>query len=205
MSPGRTAALSDGIIAIAATLLVLEIHPPDPASPDIWRALADEWPSYLAYVISFLTIGIIWVNHHRLLDAVVSVDQTLLFLNLLLMMVVAFIPFPTGFLAQSFREGQGESAAAVLYGAVLLAIGCVFALTWLYLARTTSLLIDPGRSRTSLRRSLTGPVAYAIAILTAFFTPLLSVALYAAIALYFVRPGWKSRPAEAASSDDASS
>lgn len=189
MTVSRTAALSDGIIAIAATLLVLEIRHPDPSSDHLWRALWHEWPAYLAYVISFLTIGILLVNHHVLYDAMTSIDRSILFLNLVLMMLIAFIPFPTGFLAEAFRERDGESVATILYGATMFSIALVFTLTWRYLKSHRSLLIDPDSVDRRLRRSFFGPVAYAAATAIAIVAPLLAVGLFAALALYFVLPG----------------
>jgi uncharacterized membrane protein len=99
VSSARLEAFSDGVLAIAATLLVLELHVPD-AGQDLGAALLAQWPSYAAYAVSFATIGIIWVNHHALFVHVRQVDRTLLFLNLLLLMVVSLIPFPTAILGR---------------------------------------------------------------------------------------------------------
>ena len=191
MSTDRTGALSDGIFAIAATLLVLEIHAPDPASPQLWQALAAEWPAYLSYVISFATLGIVWVNHHALLHALVRVDRSVLFLNLLLLMIVGFVPFPTGFLAAAYREEAGQQVATLLYGGTMLAMASAFALIWTHVVLRTpdSIHLTPHEARARLRRSWVGPALYAIATLVAVASPSLSLALFAAIALYFVLPG----------------
>jgi len=191
MTTDRTEAFSDGVFAIAATLLVLEIHAPDPASARLWQALADEWPAYLGYVISFATLGIVWVNHHALLDGLARLDRTVLFLNLLLLMIVGFVPFPTGFLADAYREGVGQQTATLAYGGVMLAMATTFALTWTYVAiRAPALLaLDPRHAQQRMRRSWSGPVVYAAAMASALFSPPLALALFALIALFFVLPG----------------
>src|SRR5215470_9469621 len=97
VSAGRLEAFSDGVLSIAATLLVLELHVPE-SGDNLGAALLAQWPSYAAYVVSFITIGIIWVNHHQLFALVRRVDRTLLFLNLALLMVVSVLPFPTAIL-----------------------------------------------------------------------------------------------------------
>lgn len=194
MTTDRTGAFSDGIFAIAATLLVLEIRAPDPATPEVWRALAAEWPAYLGYAISFATLGIVWVNHHALLGALARVDRTLLFLNLLLLAIVGFVPFPTGFLADAFREGAGQRVSAILYGATMLALATAFALNWAYVAtRAPGLLALPqAEARRRMRRSWAGPAAYAVAIGVAVVNPLLALGVFALIALAFVHPGSRS-------------
>ncbi len=114
---GRVEAFSDGVIAIAITLLVLEIKidPADFADP--WRALADEWPSYLAYVTSFLTIGGVWLAHHGLFTSIKAVDPVLMRLNILILMTVSFLPFPTGLMADALTASRSsERVAVIVYG-----------------------------------------------------------------------------------------
>ena len=113
----RVEAFSDGVFAIAITLLVLEIGI-DPANFDhLWRALADEWPSYLAYVTSFLTVGGVWLAHHRLYSHLRYVDPMLMRLNILVLMAASFLPFPTSLLAEAFDVStSAERAAVVVYG-----------------------------------------------------------------------------------------
>lgn len=103
---GRVEAFSDGVFAIAITLLILEIKVPEGAGEHLWTALGAQWPSYAAYVVSFLVIGIMWANHHTVFGYVARVDRTLLFLNLLLLLVVAALPWPTALLAEYLREGR---------------------------------------------------------------------------------------------------
>lgn len=191
MTTDRAGALSDGIFAIAATLLVLEIHAPDPATPELWRALAQEWPAYLSYAISFATLGIVWVNHHALLDALARVDRTVLFLNLLLLGIVGFVPFPTGFLADAFRVGEGQRVATLVYGGTMLAMATAFALSWTYVVtRAPELLEQPQvAARRRMGRSWVGPAIYAVAMIVAVASPSLALLLFALIALYFIHPG----------------
>jgi uncharacterized membrane protein len=191
MTTERTGAFSDGIFAIAATLLVLEIHAPDPATSELWQALAQEWPAYLGYAISFATLGIVWVNHHALLDALTRVDRTVLFLNLLLLAIVGFVPFPTGFLADAFRAGEGQRVATIVYGGTMLAMSTAFSLTWTYVSTRAPELLElplPEAWR-RMKRSWIGPTIYAVAVLVAVVSPSLALVLFALIALYFIHPG----------------
>ena len=105
MRTDRTETFSDGVFAIAITLLVLEIRTPV-HSEDLWHDLGQLWPSYVGFVVSFFTIGVIWVNHHSQFERFVRADRTLLFLNLLLLFWVAFIPFPTALVAEYLRDGS---------------------------------------------------------------------------------------------------
>src|SRR5262245_3604640 len=114
MDTTRLETFSDGVFAIAATLLVLEIGVD--TSDDLGQALLDIWPSYLAYVTSFLIIGIIWINHHHCVSLMDHVDRPFLLLNTLLLLVVAFIPFPTKLVAE-FLQREGERPAAYAYAA----------------------------------------------------------------------------------------
>jgi uncharacterized membrane protein len=119
---GRLEAFSDGVFAIAITLLVLEISIPEEEFGDLWRAIADQWPSYLAYVTSFLTIGGLWLVHHGIFRRMRSADLSVLYMNLLLLMLVSFLPFPTGLMADGLGNDDAERAAVISYGVVLLAI-----------------------------------------------------------------------------------
>ena len=106
MPKSRTEAFSDGVFAIAITLLIIEVRVPDSQSGELGRDLANQWPSYAAYLVSFVIIGIIWVNHHDIFERITTVDRPLLFLNLLLLLTVAFLPFPTARLGQYIRQGE---------------------------------------------------------------------------------------------------
>jgi uncharacterized membrane protein len=133
MDTRRAEAFSDGVFAIAITLLVLGLHLPGPGPQDhsLTYQLVHAWPQYFAYVVSFLTIGIMWMNHHTLLAHVNRVNRPLLVLNLLLLMGVVAIPFPTELVAQHLRDAGG-TAAAVTYGLVMIVISFGFAGIWIY-------------------------------------------------------------------------
>jgi uncharacterized membrane protein len=121
----RMDAFSDGVFAIAITILVLEIKVPSDLN-HLSRNLEHEWPAYLAYVTSFLTIGGVWIAHHRLHSRLRFIDATMVRLNLLLLMITAFLPFPTAILAEALRAPEDTAATAVvLYGATVLVIELV--------------------------------------------------------------------------------
>lgn len=125
---GRLEAFSDGVFAIAATLLVLEFSVGTAGGRDLGSALLHLWPAYLAYVTSFVTIGIIWINHHYCVETMARADRTLMFLNLLLLLTVAFLPFPTRLVAEYLRK-DGEQAAVYAYDATFVLMAIVYN-TW---------------------------------------------------------------------------
>lgn len=138
MKPGRTEAFSDGVFAIAATLLVLEIHVPV-ANGNLLSALIRAWPAYASYGVSFLTIGIIWMNHHAIFNHLRHIDRPLGVLNLLLLLLVALIPFPTALLATYLQTGHDEAVAGAVYGVIMTIMGVVFWLdVGLYLAERSA-------------------------------------------------------------------
>jgi len=194
MRTNRLEAFSDGVLAIAITLLILEISVPHARGEDLLDALARQWPSYAAYIVSFLTIGIMWVNHHALFDHVHTVDRGLLFVNLFLLMVIAFIPFPTALLAEYLRNSDGGRVAGVIYCLTYLVVGVGFVSLWGYLRRHPELrrpeLTDDGIAR-AVRRSWRGPFAYLVAALVALLSPYAALAVCGAVAIYFV---WPTRP-----------
>jgi hypothetical protein len=124
VTKNRLEAFSDGVLAIAITLLVIEIHPPEIGEGEtLAHALWQQWPSYVAYLVSFLTIGVIWLNHHRIFDQVARVDGPLLLLNLNLLWT-ALIPFPTAVVAEHLQDGdEAARTASALYCGVLLVMG----------------------------------------------------------------------------------
>jgi uncharacterized membrane protein len=185
----RLEAFSDGIFAIAATLLVLEITVPHLEEPgQLGQALLDLWPSYLAYATSFLTIGIMWVNHHSVIRQLREADHRFLFINLGLLMLIAFVPFPTILLADYAWGGNGE-AAALAYGITLTITAVFFNLLWRYAAWNHRLLrhdADPVEVSGISRAYLPGPFMYGGATLVALVSPEASAALYLAIAAFYV-------------------
>ena len=181
---GRLEAFSDGVFAIAATLLILDVHR---AGGSVSHGLLHAWPSYTAYAISFMTIGIIWVNHHTVLAQIGRVDRTFMFINLALLMVVAFSPYPTRVLADTLRNGS--NAAAFDYGATFVLMSITYAALWFYAIRGGRLLAadaDPKTVSGISRSFRPGTAMYAAAMLSSLISAYLAVALYGAIALFYM-------------------
>ena len=169
MSTNRLEAFSDGVIAVAITLLVLNLGVPDPAStPHLAHTLGTKWPEYAAYAISFLTIGIIWLNHHAMIGRLREADHTILLLNLVLLLTIGVLPFATDLMATYLRAGSGEHLAAAIYAGSFLLMGVAFAtLNRHILFDKVHLLatsLPPERRRTILARSVSGLVPYAVAV-----------------------------------------
>jgi TMEM175 potassium channel family protein len=182
---GRLETFADGVLAIAATLLILDVH--RTADSDVASSLVHAWPSYLAYAISFLTIGIIWVNHHTVMKQIDRVDRTFLFLNVIFLMVVAFSPFPTRVLAETLRDGS--KAAAFAYGLTFTAMAVTYGALWFYAATGRRLIAPSADQRvvSGISRSFApGSIIYGLATLSSLVSAYLAVALYAAIALFYV-------------------
>jgi uncharacterized membrane protein len=189
MTTGRLEAFSDGVFAVAITLLIFNVQVPRVADVEVARALLDQWPSYASYAVSFLTIGIIWVNHHGLFHRVHRIDRNLLFLNLLLLMVVAFLPFPTSLLAGYILGHQAASIAAAVYGVTMLLLSLAFIATWGYVSFNHGFLatpVDPDSARARLPWFGLGLFGYVLAITLAFVSAPLSLALYAIVAIYYL-------------------
>jgi uncharacterized membrane protein len=181
----RLETFSDGVFAIAVTLLILEVRVD--RSGSLAHDLVAAWPSYLAYVISFLTIGIIWVNHHTVFGQIGRVDRTFLFVNVLFLMAVAFIPFPTSLIAEHLGEEEA-TPAAFTYGLTLTVTAVCFSALWFYAVRAKLLRsdADPATVAGISRSYLPGAPLYLTATLLALVLPNLSVAMYAGIALFYV-------------------
>jgi uncharacterized membrane protein len=188
VSTNRTEAFSDGVFAIAATLLVLELKIPHAEAGGLLGALLERWPSYATYAVSFLTIGIIWVNHHAILDRVKTVDRPLLFINLVFLMVVAAIPFPTALLADYLREGHDERLAAAIYGGTMWMMGLAICAVWAYVIRGGLLHqeVDRNLAQRSLRIFALGIPAYPLGIAASVLSAKLGLAVYALIALFYM-------------------
>ncbi len=188
----RLETLSDGVIAIAATLLVLDLGHLEPtANQTVLDAVLHEWPALLAYVYSFAVIGLIWVAHHSMFERISSVDRPLLFLNLGLLMVIGFIPWPTSVLSDFIDAGGANAAwATALYSLTMTVIGLLFMAMWWHLARHPEHTIDTvteAQLRRSLKFSLVSPLVYGSTILLAFVSPYLCLVVYAALSAYFAR------------------
>ena len=190
MSTARLEAFSDGVLAIAITLLVLDLHVPVARNGGLWHALVTQWPAYASYVVSFLIIGIIWVNHHAVFQQIARTDRTLLFLNVLFLMTVAFIPFPTAVLARYLRHsGSNEHVAAAVYSGAMMLMGITFGSLWLYASRRRR-LVRPGLSDAELsgltRSFLLGTPLYALAIGVAFINATACLLLNGALAFFYM-------------------
>jgi uncharacterized membrane protein len=196
MSTSRVEAFSDGVFAIAITLLVLEIHVPTGHGDDLWHALGQEWPSYVGYVLSFVTIGIIWVNHHAIFHDLARVDRTLLFINLFLLMSVAFIPFTTALMADYLKENQGQDVATAIYSASLLLMAWGFTAINVYLYTHQQLGQGPlsgAERRQRVVRNILGQLAYIAAIGLAFLNAYVSIAVCAFVAVGYIPDRWTRR------------
>jgi len=183
----RLEAFADGVFAIAATLLILDVTADAPGH-GLSHALEHSWPQYAAYAVSFLTIGIIWVNHHACFEQIGRADRRFLFIQVGFLACVAFIPFPTRLVAEHLRDG-GLRAAAIAYGVTLVATAIGFAIFWFYAALGGRLLrpdADPRVVSGISRSYIPGAPSYAIATLVALWSPHAAVALFAAIAIFYV-------------------
>jgi uncharacterized membrane protein len=186
----RLETFSDGVFAIAITLLVLELDVPTETHGDLWHALLQQWPSYLAYLISFAVIGIIWVNHHGILALVARVDRPLLYLNLLLLLAVAGIPFPTALVAEHLQSpGIDAKVAAAVYGGWAVLVAVSFNLMWRWIVHDRSLIhqhIDLAALRANTRRFSLGVVIYPLTVGIAFLSPVWALAVHGLLAIYYV-------------------
>jgi len=184
------------VLSIAATLLVLELHVPD-GTQDLGAALLAQWPSYAAYVVSFATIGIIWVNHHQLFVHVRHVDRTLLFLNLALLMVVSLIPFPTAILGRFASAERDSHLAAAVYGGLMILMSVAFTALWRHVTADPNLLahhLDPRRARQESALFSAGLLAYVAGVGLAFISAQLSLLVYGLVALFYVFPWLPEAP-----------
>jgi uncharacterized membrane protein len=193
MDSRRAESFSDGVFAVAVTLLVINLLPIAIKMPLNTQALLNHttWPVYVSYVVSFLTIGIMWMNHHALFAMIRRVDRPVLVLNLLLLMGVVAIPFPTALIADHLTETSGAPVAAVTYGLVMLWVSASYLAIWTHIARQPHRLGRRGLARPrdvwQDVRFNGGSVGYVAAILFgAFGLPYVSVALYGLIAVYYM-------------------
>jgi len=187
METGRVEAFSDGVFAIAITLLILAVGIEQAlAEGDLGEQLLDLWPAYLAYAVSFLTIGIMWVNHHAVFRHFASVDRPLLLINILLLMMVAFTPFPTRVVAEHAHGGADRRAAALLYGITMTLTAICFFAVWMYGSRR---LLRPDADRREVsgitRSYLPGTPMYAAATLLALASPIASLIVFGVLAVFY--------------------
>ena len=193
MSINRLEAFSDGVLAVAITLLVLNIHVPDPDTTDnLLHALLTQWPAYVAYVTSFITIGIIWINHHVMISRLRQADHAILTLNLMLLLSIGVLPFSTDLAASYLKHGSGQHLAVAVFSGSFLVMSIFFALLNRHILLRKGHFLDPPLSdvqrRAILTRSLAGLVPYVIATALAPVSAYLSVFICAAIAVYYALP-----------------
>ncbi len=187
----RIEAFSDGVFAIAITLLVLDLKPPPEFEHGLWRALLHEWPQFAAYLTSFFIIGIMWVNHHSMFRAIVSSDRILMFFNLLLLLWTSLLPFPTSLVAEHLRDGGTNAAVAeAVYSANLTLAAIAFSLIWMHAVRGGRLIAAPlGDSRAewrSIGRFSVGTFLYGATIGISFLSAGAALAVQFALALYYL-------------------
>ena len=204
MNKSRVEAFSDGVFAIAITLLVLTI-----AQPTDYRILRhqllDRWPSLAAYVVSFLIIGIMWVNHHSIFSHFERIDRGLFYLNMLLLMTITFLPYPTGVLGVALAKRQGTETAAVVYGVTMAVNAFAWAGLWLYGSHKRRLLRDsfPESERALATLLFTiGVVIYVLAVGVAFWNAYVFLGLQAAVAVYYALDPVSRRPGPGKRSED---
>lgn len=190
MTTDRLETFSDGVIAIAITLLILEIRVPEAAPGHLGKALLEQWPSYAAYAVTFAVLGIMWVNHHRIFHMLKAVDRPLLFINLLLLMFIAAFPFPTALLAEYLdAPGRDAQLAAAVYSAMATGSALAFNVMWRWIVRKGDLLhdhISVENLRRGTKRFTLGLIVYPIAIGMSFVSAPLTLALHALTAIYYV-------------------
>jgi len=188
MTRARLEAFADGVFAIAATLLIIDVGLPSSLHGSLRSELLALWPQYFAYVVSFVTIGIMWVNHHRVMRQLERIDEPFVFLNLGLLLGIAFVPFPTRVLAEFVRTDNGN-AAAVLYGVTMTVIAVFFGSIWLYAVYGGRLLhpdADPRMVSGITRSYAPGVPIYAFATLVGLVSAEASALLYGLFALFYM-------------------
>ncbi len=190
LSTGRMEAFSDGVFAIAITLLVLDISVPPGSEQNLLEAVRGEWPSYLAYFVSFSTIGAVWLGHNTITEYLDRADAVLLRLNLLLLLVVSFLPVPTSLLAEYIGDDRPERVAVTIYGVNLLLASVLVSVLWRYALREN--LIRPDATDEEVQvlthRLTPGLAGYVVLIALGLFAPLAAVAGYLIIAFYLILP-----------------
>jgi uncharacterized membrane protein len=187
----RIEAFSDGVFAIAATLLILEVKIPSPGAGDLSLQLIRQWPSYVSFVISFAFIGIMWINHHRLFTHIRRSDNVLLVLNLLLLLGVTAVPFPTAVLAAHLGQ-RDQRAALMLYNGTYLFIAIFFNLLWRHAVSKNRHLLGADVNVETVdhitRQYVFGPVLYLVCFALAWVSVPASLLLNVALAGFFALP-----------------
>lgn len=207
MKSRRAESFSDGVFAVAITVLVFNLLPiaGDTAHKLTAGTLLAHWPSYLAYVVSFLTIGIMWLNHHTMLSALSRVDRPVLVLNLVLLMGVVAIPFPTALVAAHLNDGSGGKVAAFTYGLVMIAISVGYGATWVYVAahqRELGALRTVRVPTLSTVRFTAGNLGYVAGTLIALAAPVAALIIFGLLAVYYLFEHLPADPGDGESGED---
>lgn len=187
---GRVEAFSDGVFAIAITLLILEIKVPHDVAPgELGTALLHQWPSFLAFLASFFTIGVMWMNHHRLFTLIGAADEALIAINLLLLLGITWVPFPTALLAGHLTTPNNR-VAGVVYSATFFTMSLVFQLLWQYATRRSGIILPEKTEEAQqiARQYIWGPLFYFAAILIALWNGTAVLIWSALVAIYFAIP-----------------
>ncbi len=190
----RVEAFSDAVMAIVMTLMAVELlQVPSPGEgEELIEALGHEWPAYLAYTISFLIVGQVWITHHNMWRYIARVDQVLLFMNLMLLMFVAVIPFGAALQAENLTGNSTEQRlTAAIYVGAILGEALFFSLSWRWACHRELLVdeMDHALAKAIARRYLIGPALYLVAFATVFINPVLSLVLYCLLIFVYVFPG----------------
>lgn len=205
----RLEAFSDGVFAIAVTLLVLDIGVPIASAQDPLPALLEQWPSYLTYIVSFATIGALWLGHSIITEYLDHADAVLIRLNLLLLLLVSFLPFPTRLLGEYISREESERVAVTVYGLTLIAASGALSLVWRYAIRERLISddVDDVELMTLTRRLTPGLAGYVVLIVVGLVLPIVALIGYLAVAAFFlipIRPRGRRRIGEAPPGSPAS-
>jgi uncharacterized membrane protein len=203
---GRIEAFSDGVFAVAITLLVFDLKVPLPSALEsisvggLGKALYQQWPSYLAFVTSFATILIMWVSHHSIFKLVDKSDKPFLFANGLLLMLVTVVPFPTSLVSEYLTTPAAATACAV-YAGIFVVINLAYNLLWWIIThhRLLKPAISPGQVRVLTRNLLLGFPAYLLATLLAFLSPYVTIAICSGLWIFWAFTSFENNPITTAS------
>ena len=209
MPKNRVEAFSDGVIAVAITLLALDLPIPDPETThDLAATLGRHWPSFAAFAVSFLTIGIVWINHHAMLRRIARVDHTTLILNVLLLMSICLLPFSTALLADYLTASHGQQLAAAIYGGSLLLMSVGFIAVQRHVLVVRPDLLHEGVTQETrlrvLKRNRVGLLPYAVATAGAAISGYVTFGISLVIAVYYAVPSTTSDVAEWSAHERAS-
>jgi uncharacterized membrane protein len=192
---GRVEAFSDGVFAFAITLLVLGIRIPKPSDADaaegLHQVLLQQWPSYVAFALTFSLVGIVWTDHRLMFKHFVRTDHVLVWLNLLVLMSVVFLPVPTAVLGTWVATNRNRLTAVLFYGGTWFVAGIILNLLWWYGAywgRLAAAEFTEQQRRQLTRRWLGGPMLYGVCLALAFIDPRISIAGYVLIAIVYLLP-----------------